>query len=58
MYTMWANASNNSPSYTYVGSYMLWRVHPRGVCLGYYCDNQQIAYKCKDMICGITMLIE
>ena len=30
MYSMYANASNNTPSYTYVSSYMAWRVHPQG----------------------------
>ena len=28
MYTMYANASNNTASYTHVSSYMIWRVHP------------------------------
>ena len=30
MYTMYANASNNTPYYTCVSSYMVWRVHPPG----------------------------
>jgi hypothetical protein len=28
MYTMYASASNNIPSYTHVSSYVVWRVHP------------------------------
>jgi hypothetical protein len=28
MYIMYANASNNTPSYTNVSSYVVWRVHP------------------------------
>ena len=30
MYTMCANASNNTPSYSHVRSYMVWKVHPLG----------------------------
>ena len=28
MYTMYANASNYTPFYTHVSSYVVWRVHP------------------------------
>ena len=28
MYTMYANASNNTPSYTHITSYVVWSVHP------------------------------
>ena len=28
MYTMYANGSNNIPSYIHVSSYVVWRVHP------------------------------
>ena len=28
MYIMYINASNNTPSYTHVSSYKVWRVHP------------------------------
>ena len=31
MYTMYANASNNTTSYTHVDLYMIWRVHPLGM---------------------------
>ena len=31
MYTMYTNASNNTPSYIYGSSYMVRRVHPMGV---------------------------
>ena len=27
-YIMYANASNNTPSYTHVSSYVVWNVHP------------------------------
>ena len=30
MYTMYINASNNTPSYTHISSYIIWRVHPSG----------------------------
>ena len=30
---MYANASNNTPFYTYVSSYMVWSVHPKEVAL-------------------------
>ena len=30
MYNTYAYASNNTPSYTHVSLYMVWRVHPRG----------------------------
>ena len=29
MNTMYANASNNTPSYTHISAYVVWRVHPR-----------------------------
>lgn len=35
MYTMYIDASNNTPPYTHIDSYMVWRVHPRD-----YCDEQ------------------
>ena len=28
MHTMYADASNNTPSYTHFSLYMVWRVHP------------------------------
>ena len=30
MYIMYANASNDTPSYTQVSLYVVWRVHPPG----------------------------
>ena len=30
MYTMYTNTSNNTPSYTHVSLYVVWRVHPGG----------------------------
>ena len=35
MYTMYSNASNNTPSYTKVSSYVEWRVHPQGAHSSY-----------------------
>ena len=36
MYTMYASASNNTPSYTYVSSYGVWRVHPQDYFIPLY----------------------
>ena len=30
MYTTYTNASNNTPSYTHVSLYVLWKIHPLG----------------------------
>ena len=31
MYTRYANASNNTPTYSHIRLYMVWRVHPLGL---------------------------
>ena len=31
MFTMYANISNNTPSYTHISLYVVWRVHPPGI---------------------------
>ena len=36
---MYTNASNNTPSYTHVSSYVVWRVHPLGVCIQFLCTT-------------------
>ena len=35
MYVMYANASNNTPFYTHISSYMVWRVQPLEIQLSY-----------------------
>ena len=35
MRTMYASVSNNAPSQTHVGAYVVWRVHPPGLFLSY-----------------------
>ena len=44
MYIMYANASNNTPSYTHVSSYVVWRVHPPPTPWGGGVATQYIKY--------------
>jgi hypothetical protein len=47
IFNMYTNASNNTPSYTHISSYVVWRVHPLGVrCSGMFgeCISYCIKY--------------
>ena len=51
MYNMYASASNNTPSYTHVSSYVVWRVHPQGYLVALY------AYVCLNFLYGDFMRV-
>ena len=46
MYAMYANASNNIPSYTCVSSYMLWRLHPMESNIMVACTHLMSVFFC------------
>ena len=46
MYTTYIHASNNTPFYTHISSYVVWREHPLGLAV----DELEMKHLTKELI--------